>query len=48
MRLTFRADLADLLHIVLCSVVDGVRDPALGDDFVFARAYVKYYFEGEQ
>lgn len=34
--LTFGADLADLLHVVLGAVVDGVRDSALGDGFVLA------------
>lgn len=34
--LTFGADLADLLHVVLGAIVDGVRDSALGDGFVLA------------
>lgn len=34
--LTFGADLADLLHVVLGAIVDGVRDSALGDSFVLA------------
>lgn len=34
--LTFGADLADLLHVVLGAIVDGVCDSALGDGFVLA------------
>lgn len=34
--LTFGADLADLLHVVLGAVVDGVRDSALADGLVLA------------
>lgn len=35
-RPTFRADLADFLHVVLGAVVDGMRDSALADGLVLA------------
>lgn len=34
--LTFGADLADFLHVVLGAIVDGVRDSALADGLVLA------------
>lgn len=36
LSLTFGADLADFLHVVLGAVVDGVRDSALTDGLVLA------------
>lgn len=34
--LTFRTELADLLHVVLGAIVDGVCDSALADGLVLA------------
>lgn len=34
--LTFGADFSDLLHIITCPVVNGVRDSALANDLVLA------------
>lgn len=34
--LTFGADLADLLHVVLGAIVDGMRDSTLADSLVLA------------
>lgn len=34
--LTFGADFSDLLHIITCPVVNGVRDSTLADDLVLA------------
>lgn len=34
--LTFRTDLADLLHVVLGAIVDGMRDSTLADGLVLA------------